>query len=274
MQVALRAAGWQSRVHRLPDRTRPEHLAAIEVHPWEPSAEDLSLAAAIPRRRTDRRRFTSWPVPEQLREGFGDLAAAAGARLVPLDGADQRWRAERLAEAAAVAQALTPGAVAELHAWSGRHRGATDGVPSANVTGPGGDDDAVAFPLHNTGGAELVDVGPQSGWADDGTWLALLVTRDDSRLARLQAGEALSAVLLEATLVGLAGQPITQVLEVPELRSRVSAELAGGAVPQVLVRLGWAAATQPPVPETGRRPVHEVVDRWESPWPDPALREP
>lgn len=275
LQVALRAAGWHPRVHRLPNPARPEHLAAVEVQPREPTADDLALAAAIPRRRTDRRAFSSWPVPDQLRRSYQDLAGAAGALLLPLDGADQRWRLARIAEVATMAQALTPGAVAELHAWSGRHRGADDGVPAANVGAGTGerDVDSPSFPLRNTGGADLVEEARVDSWADDGSWLTVLSTREDDRLAHLRAGEALGAVLLEATVVGMVGQPVTQLLQLRELRARVAAELTGGAVPQVLLRVGWAPGTRPPVPRTGRRPVDDVLDPWDAPWPDPARSE-
>ncbi|SSC26094.1 Nitroreductase-like, partial [Klenkia terrae] len=272
LQVALRAAGWQPLVHRIPDPARPDHLAAVEMHPREPSQEDLALASAIERRRTDRRAFTSWPVPDQLREGFCRLAEDAGAELLPLDAPGERWRIAQFAEAAAVAQALTPGVVAETHSWSGRRRGAQDGVPAGNVSDPGRGDDAPTFPLQNVAGAELP--APLTTDPDDGTWLALLVTREDGRLARLRAGEALSSVLLEATVVGMAAQPVTQLLQVPELRARVRDEVTGGLVPHVLLRLGWASSSAPPVPPTGRRGLADVLEPWDAPWPDPATAEP
>ena len=62
--VALAALGWQSRIHRLPNRDNPTHIAAVEVYRHSPSDVDVTLAAAIPRRRTDRRRYSSWTVPD------------------------------------------------------------------------------------------------------------------------------------------------------------------------------------------------------------------
>ena len=61
--VALAALGWQTKTHRVPNPEEPDHLAAIEVHRSTPTETDISLAAAIPRRRTDRRYFSAWPVP-------------------------------------------------------------------------------------------------------------------------------------------------------------------------------------------------------------------
>ena len=52
--VALAALGWQAKVHRLPNPEEPDHLASIEVYPHPATELDVTLAAAIPRRRTDR----------------------------------------------------------------------------------------------------------------------------------------------------------------------------------------------------------------------------
>jgi hypothetical protein len=66
--IAFAAMGWRARVHRLPDPADPSHLAAIEVNPHTADHTDITLAAAIPRRRTDRRHYSSWPV------GAADIA--------------------------------------------------------------------------------------------------------------------------------------------------------------------------------------------------------
>jgi hypothetical protein len=71
--VALAALGWQSKIHRLANPAEPHHLAATELHRYPANEVDITLAAAIPRRRTDRRHYSSWPVPQ------GDIAVM-GAR--------------------------------------------------------------------------------------------------------------------------------------------------------------------------------------------------
>src|SRR5437763_6409752 len=65
-RVAFAALGWASTVHRLPNPAEPDHLAAVEFSRHDPTADDIALAAAIGHRRTDRRRFSSWPVPPIL----------------------------------------------------------------------------------------------------------------------------------------------------------------------------------------------------------------
>jgi len=79
--VALAASGWQAKVHRFPDAADPNHLAALEVYRRAAGELDIALAAAIPRRRTDRRLYNSWPVPAADIGLMGARAARAGVML-------------------------------------------------------------------------------------------------------------------------------------------------------------------------------------------------
>ena len=56
--IALAALGWQAKVHHMPNPSDPDHLASIQVHRMAPGEVDTALAAAIPRRRTDRRYYS------------------------------------------------------------------------------------------------------------------------------------------------------------------------------------------------------------------------
>ena len=83
--VALAATGWHATVHRLPDAARPDHLASVTVEPQDPDDLDVMLAAAVGRRRTDRRTFSSWPVPWGDIALMGARAARAGVMLRQID---------------------------------------------------------------------------------------------------------------------------------------------------------------------------------------------
>src|SRR6476620_10527436 len=76
--IALAALGWQAKVHHMPNPSDPDHLASIQVHRMAPGEVDIALAAAIPRRRTDRRYYTSWTVPVGDIALMGARAARAG----------------------------------------------------------------------------------------------------------------------------------------------------------------------------------------------------
>ena len=85
--VALAAMGWHARVDRLPSPAEPGHLAAITLTPRAADDLDVALAAAIARRRTDRRGYGSWPVPWGDVALMGSRAARAGVMLRQIDPA-------------------------------------------------------------------------------------------------------------------------------------------------------------------------------------------
>ncbi|SOC49602.1 hypothetical protein SAMN05660748_2330 [Blastococcus aggregatus] len=261
LRVALLATGLATTVHRLPNPAQPEHLATVETHAGIPLAEDLALARAIEVRRSDRRVFSSWPVPEQMLDALITVADHQGAHLTVLDRESHRNAVARLVERAAVQQALTPDLAREIARWTGRTRGAEDGVPAANVP----KESEGTVPVRHFAGARQQQ-NPLGTDESDGTVLTLLSTTHDGPVDQLRAGEALSAVLLTATRFGLATDPVSQPLETPttlaELRSSV---LGGAAAPQILLRLGWAPMSATPVPLTGRRPLADTVDDLDEP---------
>lgn len=262
LRVGLNAAGLAARVHRMPDPAHQAHLAAVETSARTPTPDDLALSRAIEQRRSDRRVFSTWPVPPEFLTDLVRAAEREGAALRVLDRESQRWSVRRLVEHAAVEQALTPGAAEEVAAWTGRTRLAREGVPAANVPSPR----EGTVPARHVAGAEQ----PQNelGAAEsDGTVLTVLSTRTDTSLDQLRAGEALSAVLLTATRFGLATDPVSQPLEVPATRAELRQScLDGDGEPQVLLRLGWAPVSADPVPRTGRLPVDDTIDTMDAPW--------
>lgn len=258
--VALAALGWQGKVHRFPDSDEPMHVATIELQPGVVGEVDVALAAAIPRRRTDRRYFSSWPVAHADVATMGMRTARMGIVMRRVDPSTEL----RAAIAQAVwRHATDPEYLGELTVWSGRHR-STAGVPARN-TPPSDARSPVpgrlfAGPaLSQPSGAEPAD--------DHGVLLAL-GTADDDDLARLRAGEATSLLLLTATSMGLASCPVTEVLEVSETRDAIRTDAFDGREhPQMLVRVGWAPVNTDPLPATPRRPFGEVVTRLDgTPW--------
>ncbi|MEJ8278174.1 Acg family FMN-binding oxidoreductase [Pseudonocardia spirodelae] len=253
--VALSALGRRATVTRLPDPARPEVLASVRVPATERGApgDAIDTAAAISTRRTDRRRYGDWPVLERQLDELRARAAACGAALRTVgDGAPRRALADAF-RTAALAHAAEDGYDLELALWSG-HTAAEDGVPAANVPPPPAP--GAGIPGRRFAGADLppADPGP------DGATLLVLGTSSDDRLARLRAGEALSAVLLHATTLGMATCPLTEPLEVADTATAVRDLVLDGTLsPQAVLRIGWPVATDPP-PATPRRPLLDQVD--------------
>jgi nitroreductase len=252
--VGLNALGWQTKVHRFPNPGDDEHLAAIELQRHTAADVDVALAAAIPRRRTDRRYYGSWPVPHGDIALMGARAARAG---VTLRRVEALTDISNLVAQAARQHATDYGYLSELTTWSGRY-GSTAGVPARNTPES---DPTAALPGRVFAGTALAQP-PDAEPADDNAIVVALGTSDDDQMARLRAGEATSLVLLTATALGLASCPITEPLEVAEAREAVRMNIFGAdAYPQILLRIGWAPVNADPLPSTPRRSLSEVVER-------------
>jgi nitroreductase len=251
--VALAALGWQAKVHRFPNPAEPEHLAAIEVYRHSASELDVTLAAAIPRRRTDRRHYSCWPVPAADIALMGARAARAG---VMLRQAESLPKLQHIVAQAVWQHATNHDYLEELTTWSGRYASLA-GVPARNTPQS---DPTAPMPARLFAGPALAQP-PDIDSAEDNAVVLALGTKDDSSLSRLRAGEATSLVLLTATALGLASCPVTEPLEIPETRDAVQADVFGiSGIPQMLLRIGWAPVNAEPLPSTPRRPLEDVVE--------------
>jgi nitroreductase len=262
VRVGLAALGWRAVVHRLPNPSRPDHLAAIEFQAREPGEALVALSTAIPRRRTDRRAFSSWPPPDEILEQLVVRARNEGVEAQVVTG---RARDELLIaiEKAAATQEADPAYRKEIREWSGVYPGASAGVPAANI--PSGSHQYGNLRMREFAPGELIQADRRLLGEDAGA-LLLLSTSSDDDLSRLRAGEATSAVLLEATSAGLATCPLSQPLEVVETKELVRDRVLGGATcPQLVIRIGWAAFNADPLPATPRRPVIDLLSNQEQP---------
>lgn len=254
--VGLASLGWRGKVHRLPDPADPDHLASIELcgpDPSLPEQVDVALAAAIPRRRTDRRSFGNWPVAPADIALMGARAARVGVMLRRIDALD---RLNAVIARAVFVHRTDYDYLHELTTWSGRY-GSVAGVPAHSAPVP-----AAGAPIPGRFFADPVLAQPPGAApADDRAVILALGTETDDRLARLRAGEATSVVLLTATALGLAGCPVTEPLEIAETRAAVRRDVFGtSGYPQMLLRVGWAPINADPLPATPRRALEDIVE--------------
>jgi nitroreductase len=250
--IALAALGWRAKVQRLPDAADPEHLAALELYPHPASALDVALAAAIPRRRSDWRPYSSWQVSAADMALIGARSARAGVTT---------RRVESLPELQhVVAQAVSRHEsdyehIGESATRNGRYTSLADGMqptsdPTASKVAPTFADSAMGQAL-----------GVQS--TRDNAVVLALGTKDDGRLARLRAGEATSLALLSATALGLASCLVAEPLETAEARDAVHANLFSiVGFPQMVLRIGWPPVDTDPLPSPPRRPLADVSSGW------------
>ncbi|MEW5808772.1 MAG: NAD(P)H nitroreductase [Actinomycetota bacterium] len=253
-QIALAALGWQAKIHRLPNPAEPDHLAAVELHRYPATEVDIALAAAIPRRRTDRRNYSCWPVPQSDIAMMGARAARAG---VMLRRFDELSTLKRRVTEAEWRRNNDIGYLTELTTWSGRYA-STAGVPARSAPRP---DPAAVIPARTFAGAVLEQPAEAEPAEDNAAVIALGTVADD-RLSQLRAGEATSVVLLTATVAGLATCPITGPLEIPDVRVALGHDVFGSeGYAQMLLRIGWAPTHADPLPDTPRLPLEQVVTR-------------
>lgn len=257
LRVAMAAAGWTAEIERFPDAAQPEHLASVGFTAATGPVTDLDRyrSGAILARRTDRLPFLEPGNWEPFETVLHDTVSAP-VRLYVLD-AEAR---ATLAEASELTEALRlydSAYHAELGWWTAPFE-VSDGIPqSALVSAAESDrvDVGRAFPVtHNR--ERRLQVG------EDQSRIVLLSTAGDEPEDALACGEALSQVLLEATMAGLATCPVTHVTEVPAARTMLAGVVgAEDDLPQVLVRIGAAPALETPPAPTPRRPLGDVLER-------------
>jgi nitroreductase len=253
-QVAALGLGWAASVERLPEGPGSDLLARIDLVPTRPTPADVAAVQVLRARRTDRRRFTSWLVPDGRLQDLAATAEEWGVVATALTDADQRWRVEALLAEAYDAQAADPLVAAETAAWVGR--GTTDGVPAAAV--PDRPQEQVSR-RSRFGLGQLEDAVREIEVTDG---LVVLGSPDDDRAAWLRAGEALSALWLDATSSGLSVVPLSQPIEVARTRWSLQHDvLMSLAVPHVLLRIGWPSISRTPLVGSPRRPLDDVLQR-------------
>lgn len=247
-RVVAGALGRRPDVVRLPNGPKSSLLARIRLEPADRDRDAEGRLAAISERRTDRRRFTSWPVPDKRVEDLADLAAAEGTHAAALTATTQRFKVELLTSRARAISAHSPALRDEVERWTHRHTG--DGIPTAVL--PAAPAATSPFPAGQ--------VEDQTREIDGTDALLVLAGTTDDAASWLSAGEGLSALWLAACSSGLSVVPLSAVIEIPETRESLQHEVLGGlAIPHLLVRIGWQAIGRGELPRTPRRPLDEVL---------------
>jgi hypothetical protein len=253
-RIALAAEGWQVAVHRLPDPAQPDLLAEATVrHRIEVTPEAVRLLQTTRVRRTDRRPVTDIPVDPEAIEHLRRVAEREGARLHIL----RRDEVIELAGAASRAQrveGLDPAWSEELAYWAGGERRHGLGVPDASIPSQ---PPPTTVPDRDFGATGTLPIWPGH---DREAVYAILYGDEDTSLAWLRAGEALSAVWLEAMPRGLTVLPLSAAIEVPQTRSVLQRMLAGLGQPFLALRVGVGDAEHVGPPPTPRLPAEQTVE--------------
>jgi nitroreductase family protein len=239
LRTAMRAAG-RSPVHRLFPLPEADLVARVRPGAFASPSETVRLLAqAIPRRHTNRWPFTDVPVPGEV---LAELADAAGVEGCSLSVADLAGRAAvvDVARQGQRRQRQNPRYWFELLRWTVGDPSRRDGVPPA-AFGPYAAVESV--PLRDFGLVGTARRRRVERYERVPTF-AVLSTDSDRPESWVRAGQAMQRVLLTATVRGLATTPMTQPVEVAELRAML-ASVVGGGLPQVVIRLGYGPLCSP-----------------------------
>jgi nitroreductase len=255
-RVAMAAAGWDTNVDQFPNPNNLDHLASADFA----SVDDVTQARrdradAILHRRTNRLPFGA---PRHWRSLEAVLRSSLDDESVTLDVLTDDAR-PRLAEASRLTDALRrydDSYQHELLWWTSPLREA-EGIPDSALVS---ESDARRVDVNRQFPIDPSDERSSAGTYDQAKILVLSTPRD-TRVDALNCGEALSAILLECTMAGLATCPVTHLTELESSRDVISDLMTGpAAVPQVLIRVGVEPEGELTPKPTPRRPLSDVLE--------------
>ncbi len=256
LRLAARYFGYTTRVEPFPEPDYPHLLARLSLGaPCETHADHILLFNAIEKRRTNRLPFLPDPIPEALLDVLVQTAEREGAWLHVFQDEESRFEIADIVADADRVQWSDKQFRTELAAWltpnSSRRR---DGIPGY-AQGKGDlASEAESFLVRT------FDLGAGRAARDreialHSPVLAVLGTAGDSRLDWLNAGQALSAILLRARVEDVWASFLSQAVEVPSTRARLEELTETKGSPQILLRLGFGREVR----STPRRPLQEVL---------------
>ena len=258
--VAAAALGWTAHVEHT-DPSYPRLLASVRFTRRDASAEAGQGLSRLLARQTDRRQFASWPVPQEQLQSLRVDRQPVGRHRDPGDGRSGAAAPAPAHGGGGRAPATRP----RLRDRAG-HLGARAGTrrrPRRQRAGRGRPDPGRSTRWSRSGSrpGRLVDERRDPLPSPPG--ILVIATSSDDVLSRVRAGEALSAVWLDATGRGLVGVPLSQATEVDNAGCCSSRVVSWDdrACPQILFCVGWPQADRSPLPHTPRRPVTQVMIR-------------
>jgi hypothetical protein len=249
-EVALRAAGHTVEVRTLPD---PDRLATLAITGDVPvTAEAIRLMRAVEMRHTDRRPTVEVAVTAEQVDELRKVAEGYGVhlhRLNPDQVADLVVAVSRAEDAAAA----EPAWLAETARWTGPDRPAGAGLPPEVIPDKRPETDVGERDFGTRGTLEV------GGGHDKASTYVVLFGEDDDQAAWLRAGQALSAVWLQATDLGLAVLPFSQVVEIDGTRAMMRRILSHLGHAYIVLRLGVADAEHGLPGRTPRLPFEQTT---------------
>lgn len=258
-RIAIRASGYEDVLTvMLVDQDLPLHLANVRLgNARTPTDLDHQLMAAIGRRGTNRRTFLARPIARTFTDVLTTVAQHEQVTLVRLDP-DQKAELSTLVQEADSRQYAQQEFRAELASWLAPPRShRRDGIPFAEKEYGSRAVFGLTRTMRSPFLGEIFSTLEKS-LVRGAPAVIVLGTATDTPPAWLACGQALESILLHATAYGFAGSFLNQVLELPDLRTRVASLVPGIGYPQMILRIGVPA--EPIECRSSRRGLDEVLE--------------
>lgn len=238
LRIAAAHFGFAPAVHRFPSPGDPTHVARVTMRACPipgsiPYTSDTALFAAIEVRHTNHAPFAPSPVPETVLDRLQREARGLNVSLLTATDSAAHEAVNALVTRADALQFADPEWRQELGEWMGRGVFGTPwflskvsqlAVTYLNLSARTAEADTV-----------LLDSAPVLG---------TLVTETNDPDAYVRAGQAMERIWLRATNLGLSLHPMSQILQVPEVKTLFADRLGlSGTHPVVCFRLGVPGAT-------------------------------
>jgi nitroreductase len=253
-RTALAAEGWTADIERLPAPARPTLLARVRATgraDADPHA--MRHLQTIRIRHTDRRPVSDTPVEQGAldvirgaiegehswlhllrREDVLDLAAAAD-RAQVLETFDPQWRDE-------------------IAYWAGGVRSDGLGIPASAIPAEAPQTTVPGRDFGVRGDLQI------SAEHDGAATYGILFGPEDTQMAWLRGGEALSAGWLVATELGISLVPMSAAIEVEVTRAIIRRLISGLGEPLLLMRLGHPDPDRAGPPHTPRLEPSQTIE--------------
>lgn len=257
-RISLTADGWATAVTHQPDAHDPNLLARIHVVGTVPvSNHDLALSVAVVQRVTDRRLLDATRIDAAERDDLLEAVSETDTFVNLIRDTQAASFATLMSEATEETD-VDPEQSVELAGWV-RDQVAPDGVPLSAVPTPTiqprhSDIPQRSFSADGRGTLAVV------GGVDEAPMFAVVLTRGDDTSSRVQAGEVMMQLMLEAQIRGISTCPASQVVDHPARRHQLSQLLGGTVHAQMVLRMGHPVGTREPLPRTPRRPLSAILD--------------
>ncbi len=245
--IAAEHFGFTHDLTWFPDSDQPDLVAEITFQPGGSPGDfrPPELFAAITTRHTNHGAYDGRDLSPEHRTRLEDIPVESGVLVRLTDDTAVRQKVDNLTVRADATQFADPDWRRELAHWLGQGVFGTGWITSKMSQL------AVAYLNLGKGTAKK-----DRNLLDSASALGVVTVESPTRTMQLQAGMVFERLFLTAAAMGMALQPMNQILQVGEIREEFEALLPDDwGSPQITFRLGFAE----PEDHTPRRPLSDVL---------------